>query len=77
MPKTKGGRHFGSRLLLVPNVENVEQYYLYISLGDRGLRMPAQDISNHIGTLIRVYDDGKIPSDNPFIDQPQAKPGVA
>ena len=74
-PKTKGGRHFGSRLLLTPSAES-EKHHLYISLGDRGLRSPAQDLSNHIGAMIRLYDDGSIPADNPFIGTAGAKPEI-
>ncbi len=69
-PKTKGGRHFGSRLLFD------KKQYLYISLGDRGLRDPAQELINHIGSLIRLHDDGKVPNDNPFVDQKDARPEI-
>jgi glucose/arabinose dehydrogenase len=61
LPKTKGGRHFGSRLLFD------KKNYLFISLGDRGLRSPSQDLTNHIGSIIRLHDDGRVPSDNPFV----------
>lgn len=78
LPKTKGGRHFGSRLLLVPtqNDGNGQTHYLYISLGDRGLRSPSQDLGSHTGSLIRVYDDGEIPEDNPFLGRPDARPEI-
>ena len=67
LPKTRGGRHFGSRLLFD------KKNYLYISLGDRGLRSPAQDLSTHTGSIIRLHDDGRIPADNPFVKQQEAK----
>lgn len=75
-PKTSGGNHFGSRLLFAP--DNT----LYISLGDRGFKPslcqnhPAQQLNNHLGSLIRINDDGSIPADNPFVDQPSIKPEI-
>jgi glucose/arabinose dehydrogenase len=76
-PKTKGGRHFGSRLLItsnsVKNNKTTNKPYLFISLGDRGVSSQAQDLSNHHGSLIRLYDDGSIPRDNPFVNKNNAK----
>ncbi len=69
-PKSSGGRHFGSRLVFGRDGT------LYISLGDRGERSSAQDLSDHRGTLIRVNADGSVPPDNPFIDQPKARPEI-
>lgn len=69
-PKASGGRHFGSRLVFGRDGT------LYISLGDRGERSSAQDLSDHRGTLIRVNADGSVPPDNPFIDQPKARPEI-
>ncbi len=63
-PKSSGGMHFGSRLLFD------RQNYLYITLGDRGERFRAQDLNDHAGSLIRLHDNGSIPADNPFINQP-------
>jgi len=77
LPKTKGGRHFGSRLLFKKHVASSKgQHYLYISLGDRGVRSQAQNLSNHHGSIIRLHDNGDIPSDNPFVNTPKAKPEI-
>jgi glucose/arabinose dehydrogenase len=64
-----GGNHFGSRLAFDANG------YLFITVGDRGASPasnqashPAQDLSNHQGTVIRLHDDGRVPSDNPFVN---------
>jgi glucose/arabinose dehydrogenase len=37
---------------------------------------PAQDLSNHHGVTIRLHDDGRIPSDNPFVGQDGARPEI-
>ena len=65
LPKSRGGRHFGGRLLFFGD-------HLYITLGDRGERRRAQDLQDHAGALIRLHDDGRIPEDNPFVNQANA-----
>ncbi len=67
LPKSKGGLHFGSRMLLTNDNS------LYITLGDRGEMKRAQDISDHAGSLIRINKDGSVPENNPFIHDPKAK----
>jgi len=77
LPKSKRGIHFGSRLLFKKGeASSKDQYYLYISLGDRGVRLEAQNLSNHHGSIIRLHDNGDIPSDNPFVNTPNAKPEI-
>ncbi|MBW9258390.1 MAG: PQQ-dependent sugar dehydrogenase [Candidatus Thiodiazotropha sp. (ex. Lucinisca nassula)] len=68
--KTKSRHHFGSRLVF----DN--QGFLFITLGDRGDGPRAQDLADHAGSLIRLHDDGRIPKDNPFIDNAQVKPEI-
>lgn len=65
--KSRGGRHFGSRLVFDRN------NYLYITVGERGDRPRAQRLDDHAGSVIRLHDDGRIPDDNPFIKQKNAK----
>lgn len=62
-------RHFGSRLLR-------DQDYLYLTVGDRGRRQGAQDLSVHNGKLIRLHADGSVPEDNPFVGEPEARPEI-
>lgn len=70
-PKTEGGVHFGSRLVFAPDGN------LFITLGDRGDYLEeAQRLSNHIGKIIRIRPDGSVPADNPFVNNPQAKPEI-
>ena len=57
-PPIDSGYHFGSRLVIKDN-------HLYISAGERGKGMIAQDATQHPGSIIRINLDGSIPKDNP------------
>jgi glucose/arabinose dehydrogenase len=50
--------------------------YLFLTIGDRWLGEPAQDLTNHLGTIIRIRTDGSVPGDNPFRSQPGARPEI-
>jgi len=50
--------HFGSRLV-------IKDKHLFITAGERGKGMIAQDASKHPGSIIRINLDGSIPKDNP------------
>ena len=50
--------HFGSRLVIKDN-------YIFITAGERGLGMIAQDPTKHPGSIIRINLDGSIPKNNP------------
>ena len=66
-PKIKGPNHFGGRIVFTPKGN------LFLVLGERFQFDPAQDLSNHLGTIVRLNPDGSIPEDNPFIEQADAK----
>ena len=57
-PPIDSGYHFGSRLA-------IKDDHLYITAGERGQGMIAQDASKHPGSVIRINLDGSIPKDNP------------
>lgn len=61
MPRVDPGRHYGSRIVFPDNQTVI------FSVGDRGLRYPSQDLTNPIGAMIRLHDDGRVPEDNPFV----------
>lgn len=65
-----GGYHFGSRIVFD------EAGYLYFSIGDRGAKEAAQDPFRPNGKIHRLFDDGRVPPDNPFVNQPGAVPSI-
>jgi glucose/arabinose dehydrogenase len=69
-PKTSGGRHFGSRIVFD------RQGFLYVTLGERGEQERAQRLDEHLGKIVRLHDDGRIPEDNPFRNRPGARPEI-
>jgi glucose/arabinose dehydrogenase len=64
------GVHFGSRLLFD------RDGFLHITVGERGSMRDAQNLSNHHGKHIRLHDDGRVPSTNPFVGRAGAKPEI-
>jgi glucose/arabinose dehydrogenase len=62
--------HFGSRVVFDGNG------YLFLSSGERGTKENSQNLGNHLGKIIRLHDDGKVPADNPFVKTPNAKPEI-
>ncbi len=72
------GGHYGSRLAFDA------QGYLFVTIGDRqapparetAYLHPAQDLTNHQGTVVRLHDDGRVPDDNPFVGRPDALPEI-
>ena len=57
-PPIDSGYHFGSRLV-------IKDKHLYITAGERGKGMIAQDHTKHPGSIIRINLDGSVPKDNP------------
>ena len=69
-PGVNSGAHFGSALVFD------DQGYLYITSGERGSRPLVQDLGTHIGKIIRLNDDGSVPSTNPYVDTDGALPEI-
>ncbi len=69
-PRSSGGRHFGSRIVFDGSG------HVYFGMGDRGERNRAQDLSDHAGSIYRLMDDGRVPSDNPLVNRPNARPEI-
>ena len=70
-PNSKAGLHFGSRIVFDGNG------YMYFTIGERGdMNVNPQDIKRDGGKVYRLHEDGKIPTDNPFVDSPGAKAAI-
>ena len=74
---SRGRGHYGARLAF--NAEG----FLFITVGDRQVpprgdleAHPAQDVSNHHGTVNRIHDDGRVPADNPFVNRDRSRPEI-
>lgn len=62
--------HYGQRFLFD------DAGHLFWTLGDRGDMANAQDLSNPMGKVHRINDDGSIPADNPFVGQEGVWPSI-
>ena len=74
---TRGRGHYGSRLAFDRNG------HLFITVGERQVPStgdlaahPAQDLTNHHGTVNRIREDGTVPDDNPFVGRAGARPEI-
>ena len=65
-PFLEANYHFGSRIVFDKN------NFLYFSSGERGTQPKVQELNNDHGKIHRIYDDGRIPQDNPFVGQADA-----
>lgn len=63
-PKTEGRGHYSHRIAV-----SADEQYLFVASGDRQLQTPAQDLSNTLGTIVRLNLDGSPAEGNPFADQ--------
>ena len=70
VPATIGRGHFGGRLVFSPDGK------LFILSGERQRFEPAQDLSSTLGKIVRINPDGSIPDDNPFKNEPNARPDI-
>lgn len=67
---TRSGAHFGGRMAF--DRDN----YLFFSVGERGEMENAQTLTNHSGKIHRIFDDGRVPEDNPYVQIPGAMPTI-
>lgn len=63
------GVHFGTRFVF-------QDGYIYFIIGERGGKMEVQDLKNPKGKIYRLHDDGREPSDNPFVGKAGAVKGL-
>jgi glucose/arabinose dehydrogenase len=69
LPKEIENRHFGARLAFRGDKT------LFVTLGERHLFSPAQDLTGHLGKVVRINRDGSVPSGNPSLGA-GAKPEI-
>lgn len=74
---SRGRGHYGSRIVFDG------EGHIFFSVGDRQAPSrgdleahPAQDRSNHHGTINRLNEDGSIPEDNPFVGMTGVEPSI-
>lgn len=69
-PFFKRASFYGSRLLY-------QDGYLFFTTGvDKSKQDSAQVLTNHLGKIMRIKEDGSIPDDNPFVNVPGALPEI-
>ena len=63
-PKTTGRGHYSHRIAFSPDGK-----YLFIASGERQKQEPAQDLTNNLGTIVRLLPDGTPAPGNPFAER--------
>lgn len=62
--KVKGRGHYSHRITFDPNGR-----HMYIASGERQQMLPAQDLDNNLGTIVRLKLDGAPAKENPFMER--------
>ncbi len=70
MPNVKSNPHYGGRIVFD------KKGYVFLSVGERGQKEKSQDLSRIQGKVVRLHEDGRIPTDNPFVKTSDAKPEI-
>jgi glucose/arabinose dehydrogenase len=70
-PKVSSSAHCGGRLAFARDGR------LFVTLGERFSRKEdAQTLGNHLGKIVRIEPDGRVPADNPFVGRAGARPEI-
>lgn len=71
LPKKNSSKHFGSRLVFD------REGHLFITLGERSsFADEAQNLTGHLGKVVRIKRDGGVPEDNPFVGREGVRPEI-
>lgn len=65
-PMVEGPNHFGGRIIFTPEND------IFLTLAERFKFEPAQDLSSHLGTVVRLNEDGTASEENPSFDAANA-----
>ena len=64
-------QHFGGRMAWLADGT------LLLGMGDGNVeRTDAQRLHTHLGKMLRIKSDGSVPTDNPFLTRPDARPEI-
>ncbi|HSI69062.1 MAG TPA: PQQ-dependent sugar dehydrogenase [Gillisia sp.] len=66
-PVIEGDKHFGGRIVFT------DEGHILLTLAERFQFDPAQDNTNHMGTIVRINRDGTVPDDNPFVNDSNSR----
>ncbi len=66
-PRVEHENHFGGRIVFS------DDETLFLTLAERFQFDPAQDPTNHLGTIVRLKHDGTAADDNPFLGNEEAR----
>ena len=69
-PKLSSGTHVGSRLVFD------DAGHLFVTQGENRVAEAAQQLDKLQGKLVRIWPDGRIPDDNPFVGREGARPEI-
>lgn len=79
-PDKTGNQHFGSRIVWLPDET------MLVAIGDGGnpplkldgelIRKQSQRLDSQLGKILRLKDDGSLPTDNPFMEVDKANPFI-
>jgi aldose sugar dehydrogenase len=70
-PYTRTKHHYGSKIMFD------DKGYIFFSVGERGMEKEfPQSTQNDNGKIHRLFDDGRIPPDNPFVNDGKSKASI-
>jgi glucose/arabinose dehydrogenase len=72
-PTLDSHMHAGGRLVFAKDGT------LFVTLGERSIkkgRVQAQDLASDLGKIVRIFPDGTVPQDNPFLNRAGARPEI-
>jgi glucose/arabinose dehydrogenase len=76
-PYSASPGHYGARMVFDG------RGHLFLSSGDRMAppsgdldKHSAQDLTHHHGKILRLNEDGSVPTDNPFVGRPNVRPEI-